>query len=67
MRAEVQLFVDCTFFGAFHLTLEQPAPQPGAAHLRKCNAPDFIFVDCTFFGAFHLTLFAWPFNQVQRT
>jgi hypothetical protein len=24
--------VDCTFFGAFHVPFEQPAPQPGAAH-----------------------------------
>jgi hypothetical protein len=60
------LFVDCTFFGAFHVPFEQPATQPGAAHWRKCTAPDFLFVhrpfplfvDCTFFGAFHV-----PFEQ----
>jgi hypothetical protein len=37
---QTPLFVDCTFLGAFHVSFEHPSPQPGAAHSRKCTAPD---------------------------
>jgi hypothetical protein len=63
--------VDCTFFGAFHVSFKQPAPQPGAPH-PSWIAPSWVhstslqttspstrcsalLVDCTFLGAFYVS------------